>query len=186
MIQVTDLKAGKAFLLESKPYKVIKYTHQKIGRGGANVKLSVRNLNNGNLEEKTFNATKKVEEISTVKKPLQFLYIDKGRGIFMDSRSYEQVEIPVAIVQDQLMYIKEGESIDVLFWDEKPLSFDIPPKVTLKVADTVPGVKGNSATNIYKPATLENGVKIRVPLFIKKGEKIRVDTRTGEYVERAK
>jgi elongation factor P len=103
----------------------------------------------------------------------------------MDPNTFEQVEIPVDLAKTELNFIKEGDTADVLFWEEAPLSVEIPPKVTLKVTDTVPGVKGNSATNLYKPATLENGLKLRVPLFIKEGDKIRVDTKSGEYVERA-
>lgn len=186
MINATDLKNGKTFVLDDKPYRVIKYTHQKIGRGGANVKLSIRNLETGSLEEKTFNSTIKVDEISTAKKPFQYLYNDGSTVSFMNPKSFEQIAIPISIVKDELQYIKEGEVVDILFWDEKPLSVDIAAKVTLKIKDTPPGVKGNTASNIYKPAVLENGLKLKVPLFIKVGDQVRVDTRTGEYVERAK
>lgn len=186
MIETTSLKSGKTFLYGSTPYKVVKYSHQKIGRGGAVVKLSLRNLGNGSLEEKTFNSSIKVEEINTIKKPLQYLYSDSNSAFFMDSNSFEQVEVPFSLVEDDLPFIKEGENVDVLFWDEKPLSIDIAPKVTLAVANTAPGVKGNSTTNMFKPAEMENGLKIKVPLFINKGDRIRVDTRTGEYIERAK
>lgn len=194
MIEARSLKVGTTFLMESKPYKVIKYTHQKIARGGGTVKLSLRNLKNGNLEGKTLNSSRKVEEISTFKKPLQFLYKDSSTAVFMDAKTYEQVELPTSLIKDELLYIKEGETINVLFWsfggtqdkDDKALSVEIPPKVVLQVVGTPPGVKGDSATNIYKPATLENGLRLKVPLFIKKGDKIRVDTRTGGYVERVK
>jgi elongation factor P len=186
MIEATSLKNGTAFLMDGKPYRVVKYTHTKIARGQGTVKLSVRNLETGGLEEKTLNSSAKVEGINTLKKSLQYLYHDNLNAFFMDPENYEQIEIPLKIIKNQLPYIKEGERIDVLFWDEKPLSIEIAPKVTLKVVETVPGVKGNSATNIYKPAKLENGLKLKVPLFIKEGDKIRVDTRTGEYVERVK
>lgn len=185
MISATALKNGTSFLLSGVPYRVVKYAHQKIGRGGATVKLSVRNLENGNLEEKTMNSTLKVDEISTMKKKLTYLYQDGTNASFMDPMSFEQVEVPVKVLGDELTYIKEGESVDVLFWNDKALSVEIAPKVTLEVVETAPGVKGNSASNIYKPAELENGLSVKVPLFIKNGDKIRVDTRTGEYVERA-
>lgn len=186
MIGVTDLKNGKTFVFESKPYKVLKYFHQKIGRGGATVRLTVRNLETGQSEEKTFNSSHKVEEINTTKKQLQYLYSDSNSAYFMDPMTYEQVEIPLSVVGDETAYIKEGEEVNLLFWGEKPLSIEIPPKVTLRIKETSPGVKGNSATNIYKSATLENGIKVKVPLFINTNDKIVVDTRTGEYVERAK
>ena len=184
-ISATELKNGVTFLMSGKPYQVVKYAHQKIARGGGTVKLSVRNLETGNLEKKTLNSSLKVEEITTVKRPLQYLYKDDTSVYFMDPRSYEQIEIPLVMAKDQIVFIKEGESVDVLFWDNKALSIGLPAKVVLTVKDTVPGVKGDSATNIFKPAILENGLKLKVPLFIKKGDKIRIDTRTGEYVERA-
>lgn len=185
MIDATNLKSGITFLLDGKPYQVIKYTHQKIARGGGTVKLSVRNLSTGVSEEKTLSSSTKVEEISTLKKSLQFLYKDADKAVFMDPKTYEQVEVPVSLIKKEIQYMKEGGNVNVLFWNEEPLSVEISPKITLEVTDTVPGVKGNSATNIYKPATLENGLKIKVPLFIKKGDKIRVNTRTGGYMERA-
>lgn len=186
MIEAKNLRAGTTFLMDGKPYRVVKYTHQKIARGGGTVKLSVRNLETGKLEERTLNSSSKVDEVNTIKKNLQYLYKDGSTVFFMDPKTYDQVEIPQNVIKDQLSFIKEGESVDVLFLDQKALSVEIPPKVTLEVKDTAPGVKGDSATNIYKPATLENGLKLKVPLFIKVGDKIRVDTKTGEYVERAK
>jgi elongation factor P len=186
MITATNLKNGTTFLYEGKPYKVIKYSHTKIGRGGATVRVSARNLETGNLEEKTFNSTVKFDEVSTHKRMLQFLYSDGINTVFMDPKNYEQIEVPLLIVKDELPYIREGEEANVLFLDDRPLSIDIPPKVVLTIKDTPPGVKGNSATNIYKPAEMENGLLVKVPLFINKGDKIRVDTRTGEYLERAK
>jgi elongation factor P len=186
MISATDLKNGTTFVMDGNPYKVVKYAHQKIGRGGANVKLSVRNLKTGNLEEKTFNSNNKVDQIDTIKKPLQFLYSDGKDASFMDPITYEQVEIPENIITYQLPYIKEGETVDILFWDGRPLSVDISPKVMLTIKETAPGVKGDTASNVYKPAILENGLKVKVPLFIKVGDKIRVDTRNGKYVERVR
>lgn len=184
MISATSLKNGTTFSYEGVPYKVQKYYHQKLGRGGATVVLTARNLESGVLENLTFKSTVKVDEISTEKKSMQYLYQDGYLATFMDPATYEQTEISVSLVTDELPYIKEGEKINLLFWGDKVLSIDIPPKVILKVVETPPGVKGNSATNIYKPAKLENGLTLKVPLFIKEGEKIRVDTRTGEYVER--
>jgi len=186
MISATDLKVGVTFLSNSQPYKVSKYSLIKVGRGGATVRVTARNLLSGSVEEKTFSSNIKVEDVATTKRKLQFLYTDASVATFMDSRTYEQVEIPVSVIKTELPYIKEGESADILFWDERALSIDIPPKVVLKVSDTAPGVKGNSATNVFKSAKLENGLEVRVPLFINSGDLVRVDTRSGEYVERAK
>lgn len=186
MINSTDLKNGTTFLSFDKPYKVIKYSLIKVGRGGATVRVTARNLLTGTIEEKTYSSNVKVEDIQTIKRQLQFLYIDSGNTIFMNPESYEQVEIPLSVIKDELPFIKEGETVDILFWEDRALSVDIAPKVTLKVVDTDPGVKGNTASNVYKPAKLENGITVKVPLFINKGDSIRVDTRTSEYEERAK
>lgn len=185
MINATELKAGVAFLQFGKPYQVIKYSLIKMGRGGAVVKVTARNLENGATEEKSLSSNVAVEEVSTSKKKLQYLFKDSSSVTFMDPKSFEQVEIPLSVLVKEASYLKEGESVDVLFWDEKPLSVVLPPNIVLEVSECDPGVKGNSATNIYKPATLENGLKLKVPLFIKVGDKLRVDTRTGEYLERA-
>lgn len=186
MIQSTDLKAGVAFLSDGKPYKVIKYSLIKMGRGGATVKVAVRNLENGSVVEKSLSSNVSVDEVNTYKRSLQYLYKDAKDAYFMDQKSYEQVEVPLATLGDDIAYVKEGDTINVSFWDDKALSVELPPKVVMKVTETDPGVKGNSASNIYKSAVLENGVSTKVPLFINSGDSIRVDTRTGEYVERAK
>ena len=186
MINATDLKNGATFLDNGKPYKVIKYTHVKIGRGGAIVRVSARNLESGGTEEKTFSSNIKVEEVQTFKRQLQFLYSDEKIATFMDPKTYDQIEVPVSVIENELPFIKEGQSVNLLFWDERPLSIEIPPKVALTISDTPPGVKGDTASNVYKNATMENGMSVKVPLFINKGEKVVVDTRTGEYVERAK
>lgn len=186
MLQSTELKNGVSFLADGKPYRVVKYTFIKMGRGGATVKLTVRNLETGSVEEKSYSSNVKVDELTTTKKTLQYLYTAEPIATFMDPKTYEQIEIPTSVIADQLPFIKEGEEATILFWGEKPLSIDIPPKVTLTIIETDPGVKGNSASNMYKSAKLDNGMTVRVPLFIGVGEKVRVDTRTGEYVERAK
>jgi elongation factor P len=186
MISATDLKNGATFLSNGKPYQVIKYSFIKMGRGGAVVKVTVRNLETGSIEEKSFSSNVSVDEVNTYKKKLQFLYKDAVNSVFMDPTTYEQIEIPLSLLGESSAFLIEGEDVDVLFWDEKPISCELTPKVTLAVTECDPGVKGNSATNIYKQAILENGLKLKVPLFIKKGDRIRVDTRTGEYLERAK
>src|SRR5258708_1728315 len=185
MINSIDLKNGVTFLRNDKPYKVIEYALIKMGRGGATVKLKVRNMETGSVEPVSMSSNVKVDEVVTSKRRLQYLFKDNTIATFMDPTSFDQVEIPVGIIESELLYVKEGSNVDILFWGEKPLSIDIPPKVVLKVIETDPGVKGNSVSNLYKPAKLENGLNVRVPLFINVGEEIRVDTRNGEYIERA-
>lgn len=192
MINATDLKGGVTFLHYGKPYQVLKYNLVKMGRGSATVRVNSRNLENGGIEEISYQSNASVEAAQTSKKVLQFLYKDDQTAYFMNPQSFDQVEIPLKVLGDQVLYIKEGENVTVLFWaapdkeKQVALSVEIPPKVVLEVVQTDPGVKGNSATNIYKPAILENGLKVKVPLFVNVGEKIRVDTRNGEYIERAK
>ena len=186
MLNSTDLKNGVTFLSNKAPFRVLKYSLIKMGRGGAIVRVSAKNLLTGTIESITYSSNVKVEEVSTRKKKLQYLYSNGSVTTFMDPKTYEQTEVLVEVIKDELPYVKEGESVDLLFWDEKALSCEIPPKVVMKVVDTPPGVKGNSASNVYKDAVLENGLKTKVPLFINNGDLIRVDTRSGSYVERAK
>ncbi|MBI4029188.1 MAG: elongation factor P [Candidatus Blackburnbacteria bacterium] len=189
MINSTDLRAGTTFLSDGQPYQVLKYTFVKMGRGSATVKVKARNLISGSTVDKSYTSNNVVEDVQTNKRRLQYLYkdpsTDSGQAYFMDPKDYDQVTISVKTLGDQVAFLKEGGEVDVLFWDERALSLDLPPKVILTVTEADPGVKGNSASNIYKSAVLENGLQVKVPLFINKGEKIVVDTRTGEYIERA-
>ncbi|MBI4033269.1 MAG: elongation factor P [Candidatus Blackburnbacteria bacterium] len=189
MIPVTELRAGATFEISGTPYQVTKYEHVKVGRGNATIRITARNLKTGGSEQMSFNSGATVEPILTTKRQLQYLYsaahhADSANVVFMDPKTYEQVEVGKRVLGDAVLFLQEGQSVNVLFWDDNALSVDIPPSVVLTVAETGPGVKGNSATNIYKPATLENGLTVKVPLFINTGDKVKVDTRTGEYVER--
>lgn len=186
MINATELRAGIAFLYEGKPFKVTKYNLIKMGRGGATVRVNCINLENGANIEHAFSSNLSFEKIELNKKILQYLYKDGKVATFMDPKTYEQIEVPLTILGDDIYYIKEGEEVTILFWNDRVMSVDLPPKVTLEVVDCDPGVKGNSASNFLKSAKLENGLSVKVPLFIEVGEKIRVDTRSGEYVERVK
>lgn len=185
-IKATDLKNGASFLYEGKPFKVLKYTLIKLGRGGATVKVKCVNLESGANVDHAFSSNLSFEEVDLNKKTLQYLYKDNSIAYFMNPTNYEQVEVPISILGDDVFYLKEGENASVMFWEKRPMSIDLPPKVVLEVVEADPGVKGNSASNFLKSAKMENGLTVKVPLFIKKGEKIRVDTRTGEYIERAK
>jgi elongation factor P len=186
MIRATDLKNGTAFEYFGKPYKVIKYSLIKMGRGGATVKVNARNLENGATNELAFSSNLSFEEVELEKRRLQYMYKDSKTAFFINPATYEQVEIPLSVLGDDILFVKEGENMDILFMNEKAISCDLPPKVTLKIIQTDPGVKGNSASNMYKSATVENGMSIKVPLFVNQGDSVVVDTRTGEYVERAK
>ncbi|MFZ5366270.1 MAG: elongation factor P [Patescibacteria group bacterium] len=186
MISVTELRAGRTFEENGEPFVVLKYEHLKMGRGTANIKLKVKNLKSNITTEKTFISGARVQEISTTKRKMQYLYREGNQFYFMDPKSFEQFSVSGEVIGEQGKFLQEGASVDVLFWEDKPLSIELPAKMEFTVAETGPGIKGDSATNIFKPAVLDNGLKLKVPLFINQGEKILVDTRTGEYVERVK
>lgn len=185
-VNATELRAGTAFLYEGKPFKVTKYQLIKMGRGGATVRVNCINLENGANIEHAFSSNLSFELITLHKRKLQYLYKDTKFAYFMTTTTYEQIEVPIAILGTDILYVKDGGEVDILFWEARPMSVDLPPKITLKVIDCDPGVRGNSASNFLKSATMENGLLVKVPLFIKIGENIRVDTRSGDYVERAK
>lgn len=184
MISVTELRSGIVFEDQGNIYQVISYEHIKMGRGSATIKVKIKNLKSGSITEKGFINGVKVKDIQLIKKQLQYLYKDSDYLYFMDPQSFEQININIDKVFDY-MFLKEGESYAINFLADEALSIALPPKVDLKVTDTGPSIKGNSATNIYKDAILENGIKTKVPLFIKNGDLIKVDTRTHDYTEKA-
>jgi len=185
MISVTQLRNGATFENKGQPYRVVKYEHTHLSRGAGTIKVKARNLRTGSVVNLTYKSGAMVEEIGVERRVLQYLYRDKEDLVFMEPTSFDQVSVAAQILGPQAHFLKEGEEIGVFFWDKEALDVDLPAKVTLKIIEAAPGIKGDSAANMYKTATLENGLTIKVPLFVKTGELIRVDTRTGEYVERA-
>lgn len=186
MIVVQDLRNGTTFLLDGQPCVALKYEHVKMGRGSATIRIKLKNLLTGATVEKSFINSARVEEINTVRRQMQYLYKDGGDFVFMDPKTYEQVSLDAKVAGDSAPYLKEGTLVNILFWDERPLWIELPPKMEFVVTQTDPGIKGNSAANMYKSAVIDNGMTVRVPLFIEEGEKIVVDTRDGSYAERVK
>lgn len=184
MISVTDLKAGTTYREDGALLQVVSYEHIKMGRGSANIKVKVKNLTSGGVVEKSYINGAKVQDVMVLKNETQFLYKDEDNAYFMNPLNYDQITVPLSKIPEHA-YLKEGESFVVSFLEGEALSVLFPPKMVFEVTDTTPGVKGNSATNVFKDATLENGITTKVPLFINIGEKIRVDTRTGAYSEKA-
>ncbi|NMB56705.1 elongation factor P [Candidatus Beckwithbacteria bacterium] len=185
MYQSTDLKIGKIFIYNDEPYKVLEYKHTHMGRGGADIRLKVRGLVSDNVIPLVFSPTDRFEEANLTKKKMQFLYREEDTLNFMNPETYEQVELNAKEMGEEIEFLKDGEEYNILYWDEKALSVEIPPKVVLQVIECDPGVKGNSAANMYKAAVVEGGIRIKVPLFIEQGENIRIDTINRKYVERA-
>ncbi|RJQ24407.1 elongation factor P [Candidatus Parcubacteria bacterium] len=184
MIPVTDLRTGVTFEEDGQIFQVISYEHIKMGRGSANVKAKVKNLRSGATTEKSYISNAHVRPIHLEKKDAQFLYKSGDEACFMDLLTFEQYSIPLRSLSGY-EFLKEGEVVGVQYYKDEPLALLLSPKVTLEVFDTDPGIKGNSATNVYKDAVLENGIHVKVPLFIQIGDKIVVDTRDGSYTKRA-
>ncbi len=184
MVSVNELRNGAIYEEAGNLLQVLNFEHIKMGRGSANIKVKVKNLRTGSITEKSFINTAKVQDVQVAKKELQYLYKDDAGAYFMNPTTFDQITVPLAVLTGA-EFLKEGEIYPVTFFRDEPLDVVMPPKVELKVVDTAPGVKGNSASNVFKDAELENGVSVKVPLFITVGDKVRVDTRTGVYTERA-
>ncbi len=185
MISVTDLRAGTIYEENGNLLQVLSYEHIKMGRGSANIKVKVKNVRSGSTTEKSFINGAKVKDVQVFKKDLQYLYKDGENVYFMNPVTFEQVAVSLKTAGNDIYYLKEGESSNISFLGDEALSVNLPPKMVFTVLETAPGVKGNSATNVFKDATLENGQIVKVPLFIKIGDKVKVDTRTGAYSEKA-
>jgi elongation factor P len=184
MIVVSELRAGVIFEENGNLLQVLSYEHIKMGRGSANIKVKVKNLRSGSTTEKSFINGAKVNDVSVLKRDYQYLYKDGENAYFMNPQTFEQISVPLKVI-DGDEFLKEGDTYSISSLEEEPLSVNLPPKVVLAVVETAPGVKGNSATNVFKDAVLENGLTTKVPPFIKAGDKVRVDTRTGAYTEKA-
>ncbi len=184
MIPVQDLRSGTAFEEDGQIFQVISYEHIKMGRGSANIKVKVRNLRSGSITEKSFISGAQVAPAQLQNREYQFLYKDEENAFFMDPQTFDQQEVSLKKLHGH-EFLQEGMTVVVQFYDDEALGMQLPPKITLKVSETAPGVKGNSASNVYKDATLENGMKVRVPLFINVGDEVVIDTRDGSYTRRA-
>ena len=185
MISTGELKKGITIELEGTLYQILDWQHIKVGRGSAQVRLKLRDIRAGHTIERTFQAGEKFPRARLDRNTVQFLYNDGDLYYFMDSESFEQSTLSGKQVGDAINYLKEGMSLDILTYKDEPINLELPNSVELEVVETDPGFKGNTATASNKPAKLETGITIQVPLFVDKGDIVRVDTRTGVYLERA-
>ncbi|HUD05052.1 MAG TPA: elongation factor P [Patescibacteria group bacterium] len=184
MIGVQELRSGIIYEENGNLLQVLSYEHVKMGRGSATIRVKIKNLRSGSTTEKSFINTAKVNDVTVLKKEHQYLYKDQEFAYFMNPQTFEQISVPLKVI-DGDEFLKEGDAYSISFLGQEPLSVILPPKVVLTVTETAPGVKGNSATNVFKDAVLENGLTTKVPPFIGVGDKVRVDTRTGAYTEKA-
>lgn len=184
MIPVTSLRPGVTFEEHGDIFEVLTYNNMHLRKTSSVVQVKVRSLRKGATTEKSFGSNTQVNPIKIEKRELQYLYKDPESCYFMNPQTFEQISIPVKNL-NAYHYLKEGQNVTISFHKDEALSMILPPKIKLKVVDTNPGVKGNSATNVYKDATLENGLQVKVPLFININDLIIVDTRYNTYTERA-
>jgi elongation factor P len=183
-MDTSQFRNGVKIELDGEPYAITYFQHVKPGKGGAFVRTKLKNLRTGRALERTFRSGEKVEEADVEERRMQYLYQDGEQLVFMDAGTYDQLPFSREQVGDARLYLKENLDVDVLFWRGRPIQIELPAFVEVKVARCDPGVRGDTASGATKPATLETGAVLQVPLFLKEGEIIRVDTRTGEYVER--
>jgi len=187
MISTNDFKTGQTILYEGNLYSVIEFLHVKPGKGGAFVRTKLRNLRTGSVTDVTFNAGTKVERAQIDKISMQYLYADGNNHVFMNTETYEQIEIPNFQIEHELNFIYEGLSVEVMFYNNSEiLGVLLPDKLALEVTETMPAVKGDTKGNALKDAVLQTGYMIKVPMFIEQGEKVIVNTNDGTYVSRDK
>ena len=186
VISTNQFKNGTHIEVDGTVFRILEFQHVKPGKGGAFVRTRLRRIDDGSVIDKTFRAGEKFRPVRTESNRMQYLYESGDAVVFMDSRTYDQIELDAGLVGDALHWLKPNDEAEILFVDEKPTEVQVPSAVDLQVVSTEPGVKGDTASGGgTKPATLETGVVIQVPLFIEEGETVRVDTRSGEYVARA-
>jgi len=184
VIDTSRFKNGLKIELDGSPFVITYFQHVKPGKGGAFVRTKVKNLLTGKVLDRTFRSGEKLGEADVEERKMQYLYADGTSRIFMDSDSYDQIPIADDVVGEAAKFLKENTEVEVLFWKGNPVNIELPAFIEVTISECEPGIKGDTASNVTKPATLETGALVQVPLFIKEGEMIRVDTRTGEYCER--
>jgi elongation factor P len=186
VVSTNQFKNGMHVEVGGTIYRILGFQHVKPGKGGAFVRTKLRKLDDGTVHDKTFRAGEKFRQVRTETRKMQFLYDSGGAAVFMDTASFEQLEIPREVAGEAMRWVAPSDEVEVLFVDERPAGVQVPSAVDMTVAQTDPGVKGDTASGGgSKPATLESGVRVEVPLFVEEGDRVRVDTRTGEYVSRA-
>ena len=184
MISSNDFRTGTTIEIDGQVWRVVEFLHVKPGKGSAFVRTKLKSVQNGNVIEKTFRAGESVQQAILEKSNLQHTYVESGDYVFMDMNSFEETRLTGEQIGQGRKYLKEGMEVNVVFWDGKVLEVELPISVTLKVSETDPGVKGDTASGGTKPAILETGAQVMVPLFISIGEMIRVDTRNDSYLGR--
>jgi elongation factor P len=183
-VTTSELKKGLTIMLDGELYKVTEWAHNKQGRGSAQVRLQLKNLRTGTNIERTFQAGAKFDDVRLERRELQFQYADGDQYHFMDPETYDQLSMSGTQLGDAVNFMREGDTVDILMHNDSFIDIDMPAAVVLEVVESEPGVRGDTATGATKPARLETGITVNVPLFVNEGDKIKVDTRSGKYLER--
>ncbi|MDD6088978.1 MAG: elongation factor P [Desulfovibrionaceae bacterium] len=184
MYSTTDFRKGLKIEIDGTPYEIVDFQHFKPGKGGAMVRTKLRNILNGRVIDNTFRSGEKVDRPNLESRDMQFLYHDGQDLAFMDMTTYEQLSMPEDVTDGKSAFLKDGQECRVLLYNEKPIDIEIPASLILEVTATEPGAKGDTVSNVTKPATLETGIVVQVPIFVNTGDRIKVDTRTKEYLGR--
>lgn len=184
MYSTTDFRKGLKIEIDGTPFEIIEFQHFKPGKGGAMVRTKLRNILNGRVLDNTFRSGEKVERPNLESRDMQFLYHEGEQLVFMDMTTYDQMHMDTEATDGKANYLKDGQECRVLLYNEKPLDIEIPASLVLEVTETEPGAKGDTVSNVTKPATLETGVVIQVPIFVNIGDRVKVDTRTNGYLGR--
>jgi len=184
LISTSDFKRGLSIKFKNEIYSIVEFLHVKPGKGGAFVRSKLKNVKTGLVVDKTFRAGEKMEQAIINRKNMQYLYNDGENYYFMDTKNYEQVSLYKEQLSEIKDFLKEGNNVDIMFCEKDIISAELPNFMNLKVTKTIPGVKGNTISGALKPATLETGAIIQVPLFVKEGDLIKIDTREKKYIER--
>ncbi len=186
MIGTNQFRNGAHMEIDGAVYRILEFQHVKPGKGGAFVRTKLRKLDDGSVIDRTFRAGEKFRPVRTETRRMQYLYDSGDSAVFMDTSDYEQLEVPKALAGEAMRWVLPNSEVDLLFVDERPTGVQVPSAVDMTVTKTDPGLKGDTASGGgTKPATLESGVQVEVPLFVNEGDRVRVDTRSGEYVSRA-
>mgnify|MGYP000855652664 CR=1 FL=1 len=184
MYSTTDFRKGLKIEIDGTPFEIIEFQHFKPGKGGAMVRTKLRNILNGRVLDNTFRSGEKVERPNLESRDMQFLYHEGEQLVFMDMTTYDQMHMDAEATDGKANYLKDGQECRVLLYNEKPLDIEIPASLVLEVTETEPGAKGDTESNVTKPATLETGIVIQVPIFVNIGDRVKVDTRTNGYLGR--
>ncbi len=185
MYTVSDFRRGLAIMVDDQPYYVVEFNHFKMGRGRANIRTKLKHIKTGSVIEKVFSSNDSFRPPDLERRTMQYLYESTGEFVFMDIKTFDQVHIPGASIEDTKYYLLENSEYIIMFLDNEAVTIDLPASVVLVVVETEPAIRGDTVSNVTKPAKLQTGLEVKVPLFVKNGDKLKVDTRTGQYLERA-